>query len=113
MAREREHKGSTGGTAVGAKPGNIQFVKMPATNQTAFCSFYSVFVSIGSLIGIFLGNQFFRLTEGRYFTMFGLTITNYQWMTMIQFVLMVMLIIYLVIIRHQLRKDPANASLNL
>ncbi len=92
---------------------NIQFMQMPPTNQTAFCSFYSAFVALGTIIGNFLGTQFFRLTEGMSFTFFGMTITNYQWMPLMQFAITMGLIVYIATVRHILRRDPANSSLNL
>jgi len=92
---------------------NIQFVKMPPTNQTAFCSFYSAFVTVGTILGNSVGNLFFGLTEGMSFTLFGLAITNYQWMCLGQLLFAFILMIYVIIVRAKLRRDPANASLNL
>ncbi len=92
---------------------NIQFVKLPATNQTAFLSFYTAFTAVGTILGNFSGTQFFRLTEGMSFRFLELEITNYQWMPLVQLALTVCLIVYIYVIRRKLRRDPANASLNL
>ncbi len=92
---------------------NIQFVKMPPTNQTAFCSFYSAFVTVGTILGNTAGNWFFRQTEGKFFMMFGLKISNYQWMCLVQLLFALILLVYVVGVRTKLRRDPANADLNL
>ncbi|WP_458461152.1 MFS transporter [Paenibacillus sp.] len=92
---------------------NIQFVKMPPTNQTAFCSFYSAFVTLGTILGNSIGNGFFGLTEGMSFDLFGLPITNYQWMCLVQLMFAFILLVYVIIVRAKLRRDPANSSLNL
>lgn len=92
---------------------NIQFIKLPPANQTAFCSFYSAFITVGSILGNAIGTGFFGITEGKIFNILGFNITNYQLMSLIQLVFAVFLVLYVILIRTQLRRDPENAALNI
>jgi len=92
---------------------NIPYIKMPNTNQTAYLSFYSLFTVAGTIIGNFVGIQIFALTQGKIITLFGMEMLNYQYMCILQALLVIPIAGYVIFVRHKLLKDPANAKLNL
>ncbi len=99
--------------AISINTSNIPYLKMPKTNQTAYLTFYSLFTACGTIIGNFLGTQIFGLTQGITMNILGFEMLNYQYINVFQGILMIMVSGYILVVRHILRKDPENLSLNL
>ncbi len=92
---------------------NIPYMKMPSTNQTVYVSFYSLFVTLGTILGNFIGTQIFTFTGGLTIHMFGLDLLNYQYIRLFQAILYIPLAIYVFFVRRSLLKDPENKKINV
>jgi len=92
---------------------NIPYMKMPSSNQTVYLSFSTVITSLGLILGNLVGLPLFRVTDGIVLRLFGFDMLNYQYICILQGILCMFVVCYVAVIRHVLRKDPANAGLNL
>ncbi len=80
----------------------ITYMNMPETNRTAYLSFYSLCSTIASFLGTVCGTIFMNATYGADFTLFGLLFTNYQYLNMVQFILIIGIAAYVAIMGKRL-----------
>jgi hypothetical protein len=79
---------------------------MPQTNRTSYISFFTISGSVAGLLGHLAGMLFMRLASGLEYTLFGLKITSYQSLNLLQTVGFLLLALYSV---YAARKEKGNA----
>jgi len=104
---------SLAGPAISINSSNIPYMKMPETNRTVYLCFYTVFTALGTVISSFLSIQLFKFTQNTTLNIFGMKMLNYQYLCILQGFIALAVVLYVVILRAHLRKNPENASLNL
>lgn len=75
----------------------LPYVNMPETNRTAYISIFTISGSIAGLLGNLAGMLFMSISDGLEYYMFGLKITNYQTLNLIQTILFLLLAVYTII----------------
>lgn len=76
----------------------LPYVHMPKTDRTAYISFFTISGAVAGLLGNFAGTLFMMLSKGLEYELFGLRITNYQTLNLIQTVLFLLLAVYTVFV---------------
>lgn len=92
--------------AVGIIFAFLPYVNMPQTNRTSYISFFTISGSVAGLLGHLAGMLFMRLASGLEYTLFGLKITSYQSLNLLQTVGFLLLALYSV---YAARKEKGNA----
>ena len=72
----------------------LPYVNMPETNRTAYISIFTISGSLAGLLGNLAGMLFMSVSEGLEYYLFGLKITNYQTLNLIQTILFLLLAVY-------------------
>ena len=78
----------------------LPYVNMPETNRTAYISIFTISGSVAGLLGNLTGILFMSVSEGLEYYLFGLKITNYQTLNLIQTILFLFLTVYTIIFTH-------------
>lgn len=95
----------------------LPYINMPDTNRTAYISISALCTTLFSFAGNFFGNRFMYFTQGYELTLFGFTMTNYQYINLLQFGGALLLACYIVLTgkilsnQHEIsnnRKEPCS-----
>ena len=82
----------------------LPYVNMPKSERTVYISFFTLSGSVASLLGNLVGAWFMSISVDLEYTLFGLTITNYQTLNLIQTVLFLFLALYTLIAMREKNK---------
>ena len=80
----------------------LPYINMPETNRTAYNSFYALMGTIASFLGSSTGTFFMGVTKGKMLNFFGLEMMNYQYINLLQFVLMLGIVLYILLNKKNL-----------
>lgn len=87
---------------------NLPYLKMPQTSRTAYLSFYTTCSSLASMLGAYAGTQIISATDGLSLSLFGFKMINKQYINLLQFVLIVLLSVYVWFAWRRTRAEKAN-----
>lgn len=87
---------------------NIPYINIPSGNQTNFIGFYSTMNNLAALLGVTLGKEFIKLTEGKMIKIFAIEMQNKQYILILTAV--VMLLCTSIIYVLQKKVDSSNYS---
>jgi len=72
----------------------LPYINMPDTHRTAYVSMTALCSTLVTFLGNFFGNRFMYFTRGLDITVFGQSYTNYQYINLVQMMLLLLLALY-------------------
>ena len=72
----------------------LPYSNMPKTDQTNYISFYQTMVNAAAILGIFVGRQFIKITDGVNINFLGMQMQNKQYLIFLQVIGILFCIIY-------------------
>ena len=88
----------------------LPYINMPDTHRTAYVSMTALCSTLVTFLGNFFGNRFMYLTRGLDITVFGQTYLNYQYINIVQMVLLLLLALYVLAAGTYLGEKRAVSS---
>lgn len=83
---------------------NIPYINIPEGNQTNYIGFYSTMNYLAALIGVTIGKEFIKYTEGFELRLFGIAMQNKQYILLLTAVIMLASVVVIYI----LQKDESS-----
>ncbi len=80
----------------------LPYINMPETNRTAYNSFYALMGTIATFLGSSTGTFFMGATKGKTINFLGLDMMNYQYINLLQYVLMLGIVLYIILNKKNL-----------
>jgi len=68
---------------------NIPYINIPSGNQTNFIGFYATMNNLAALLGVMIGKEFIRMTEGRIIKIFNTEMQNKQYILILTATIMI------------------------
>ena len=81
---------------------------MPEENRTVYLSFYALCSTEVTFLGSATGTMFMTVTHGKIWTVFGFSMMNYQYINLLQFVLMIGVVVYMICARKYIENPSAK-----
>ena len=86
----------------------LTYVNMPEENRTVYLSFYALCSTAVTFLGSATGTLFMTVTHGKIWTVFGFSMMNYQYINLLQFVLMIGVVMYTICARKHIENPSAK-----
>ena len=80
----------------------LPYINMPQTHRSAYISITALGTTLATFLGTFLGDRFMHFTRGVTLPFFGMTLTNYQYINLVQMLLLLGLAAYVAIVGRRL-----------
>ncbi len=88
----------------------LPYINMPDTFRTAYISYYSIASAVAVLLGNFVGTLFMRVTRDLTLDLFGLPMTNYQYINLLMAALIMLLAVGTVFLLRNIPQRNASAG---
>ena len=80
----------------------LPYINMPDNNRTAYYSIYSLLTTFVTFAATYFGSRFMYFTQGHTLNLLGMKMTNYQYINLVQFAIVMLLGGYVLLVGKKL-----------